>query len=176
MIGGIYNPQCEERAIKVCLIEFGEKFLPRKKGEHRWSQPPGWYGTLANFGLGEGADLTIPVSATTCTQPVMVVGIYYTMTYKLDAFQRHERQTDFADLIFLVRHYHKFIYPFRKRFKWWHANNFVDKFVQKYPTWYQRIYDVIYTLGLSLDTKTYARLGKETDEGWDSRLEGHKIV
>jgi hypothetical protein len=36
--GGIYNLQHEERTIKVCLIEFGEKFLP--KGERTPSLNP----------------------------------------------------------------------------------------------------------------------------------------
>jgi hypothetical protein len=82
--------------------------------EMRASEIPlsGWYGTRSNF--EDGSDAIIPVSTTAGTELVRVVNLYYTMQYKFGAFQRYRRHIEFADPIFLIRHYHNFTCPFRE--------------------------------------------------------------
>jgi hypothetical protein len=102
-----------------------------------------------------GTEIILPAEATAGTRPVQVIDLYHQVAYKLSEFYQNERSHHFIDLIFLTWRYQNSIYQFHEALPINHRHYFVERYIQEYPCFDQRIRDLRRALNIKDETEKF---------------------
>jgi hypothetical protein len=94
-------------------------------------------------------------SASGGIRPVRVIDLFHQVAYKLSEYHQSQRSLDFIDLIFLMTKYRNPVCDFRESFNTNHRRFFVERFIQQYPCFDQRIRDLRLTMGIPDDATKF---------------------